>query len=162
MIRGGKNYNPPYGWYGISLKLNKFKNSNNIWLGKDNKEGEWAVAYHGIKKENGNIFDKIVNIINGNLKEEIEKTYKYDKNIEKNQKNYPNCGEGIILYTNIKDVEDHSDKASLGFFNCKFQFAFMMRVNTNKIRKPDIFPEKWILNGNYEEIRPYRLLIKII
>ena len=68
----------------------------------------------------------------------------------------------IILYTNIKDVEDHSDKASLGFFNCKFQFAFMMRVNTNKIRKPDIFPEKWILNGNYEEIRPYRLLIKII
>ena len=38
----------------------------------------------------------------------------------------------------------------------------MMRVNTNKIRKPDIFPEKWILNGNYEEIRPYRLLIKIL
>jgi len=162
LIRGGKNYNPPYGWYGISLKLNKFGKSNNIWLGKDNKEGEWAVAFHGIKKENGNIFDKIVNIINGNLKEEIEKTYEYDKNIEKNSKNYPNCGEGIILYTNIQDVEDHSDKASLGFFNCKFQFAFMMRVNTNKIRKPDIFPEKWILNGNYEEIRPYRLLIKII
>ena len=38
----------------------------------------------------------------------------------------------------------------------------MARVNANKIRRPDNFPEKWILNNNIEEIRPYRLLIKII
>ena len=38
----------------------------------------------------------------------------------------------------------------------------MCRVNPKKIRQPEIFKKCWILNSNSEEIRPYRILIKII
>ena len=54
----------------------------------------------------------------------------------------------------------YADKISLGYYNVKFKFVFMVRVNPNKIRSPGGFPVVWILNGNDEEIRPYRLLIK--
>ena len=37
----------------------------------------------------------------------------------------------------------------------------MTRVNPEKIRSPGGTPVDWILNGNDDEIRPYRLLIKI-
>ena len=44
--RGGERYNLPLGWIGFGLEvLNRYGNDN--WLGKDGKEGEWAVAYHG-------------------------------------------------------------------------------------------------------------------
>ena len=160
--RGGKEYEPPQGWYGIGLKIkNKYRSNNDAWLGNKNKEGEWAVAYHGIQKGKGNIFDKILKIMNGDLSEEIGKTYRYERNKEKNNDKYPNCGDGVILFPSIEDTEKYAEKTSLGYFNLKIQFAFMTRVNTNKIRSPDSLPDKWILNPNSDEIRPYRLLIKI-
>ena len=164
LVRGGKQYQPPYGWYGISLRLkNKYgKTDNNTWLGKKNKEGEWPVAYHGIQKGKLNIFDKILNIMNGDLNEEIGNKYKNFKNVEKNVNKYPYCGEGILLFPNIEDAEKYADKTSLGYFHLKFQFVFMTRININKIRSPKGLPIKWILNGNSDEIRPYRLLIKIV
>ena len=38
----------------------------------------------------------------------------------------------------------------------------MCRVNPQKIRQPETFKECWILNPTPDEIRPYRILIKII
>ena len=37
----------------------------------------------------------------------------------------------------------------------------MARVNPDKIRSPGGKTTSWILSGNYDEIRPYRLLFKI-
>ena len=161
-FRGGKVYEPPQGWYGIGLNIrNRYRRYNDAWFGNKNKEGEWAVAYHGIQKGKGNVFDKILKIMNGDLSEEIGKNYKNEKNKEKNNDKYPNCSEGVLLFPSIEDTEKYSDKTSLGFFNLKIQFAFMSRINTSKIRSPDSLPVKWILNPNNDEIRPYRLLIKI-
>lgn len=44
----------------------------------------------------------------------------------------------------------------------KFKLITMCRINPKKIREPDRGNENpfWILNGNSEEIRPYRILIK--
>lgn len=162
LMRGGKTYEPPYGWLGIGLKIkNKFGKTNSIWLGKENKEGEWPVAYHGIGKGKGKIFDKLLHFFNSNLKEEEGKLFKNELNVEKNNNKYPYCGEGVYLSPNIEDAAYFSDKAGLGFFTIKFQFAYMARVNPSKIRSPGGLPVEWILNGNTEEIRPYRLLIKI-
>ena len=157
--RGGKEYIPPWGWYGISLKVSQKYEKNMAWLGKKNTNGEWIVAYHAIG--NGNIFNRILNILDGNLKSEEIKLYKKDKNIEKNSNKYPYCGEGLLCGPDIKDVEKLADKRSLGLYNIKFQFALMNRVSPNKIRNPGIFPVCWILSGNSDEIRPYRLLFKI-
>ena len=163
LIRGGKKYYPPYGWLGIAFKLkNRYGKKNNIWFGKENNEGEWPVAYHGIGLGKGNVFKRILNIINGNLKDEVGKLFKNETNIEKDNAKYPYCGEGIYFSPNIEDAALFADKTSLGFFNVKFQFAFMARINPNKIRSPDTAPVQWILSDSTDEIRPYRLLIKFI
>ena len=160
LMRGGKKYYPPYGWIGIGLRLkNKFGKANSSWFGKENNEGEWPVAYHGVGK--GNVLQRCLKIINGNLKEEVGKIFKNEKNVEKNNNKYPYCGEGVYFSPNIEDAAYFADKTSLGYFNIKFQFAIMARVNPNKIRSPGSLPVEWILNPNNDEIRPYRLLIKI-
>ena len=163
LMRGGKKYYPPYGWYGLGLKIKskngKKNNNSNVWLGKDNCAGEWCVAYHGVGK--GNVFNKVLNIINGDLKTEEGKLFRNEKNIEETKNKYPYCGDGVYLSPNVEDAATFSDKTNLGYFNVKFQFAFMTRVNPNKIRSSGRFPVAWVLNGNSDEIRPYRLLIKL-
>ena len=158
--RGGKDYFPPFGWSGISLKVSqKFNKNNLLWLGKKNLKGEWPVAYHAIG--NGNIFNRLLDIFDGNLKNEEIKLYKDDKNIENNKNKFPFCGEGLYCSPIIQDVENLADKTSFGVYNTKFRFALMARVNPDKIRSPGGKITRWILSGNYDEIRPYRLLFKI-
>ena len=160
LMRGRKPYNPPYGWIGIALKIKNKYGKNNIWIGKENIEGEWPVAYHGVGK--GNILDRILNIINGNLDNEEGKLFKKEKNVEENNNKYPVCGIGVYLSPNIEEAEYFADETNFGFYNVKFKFVFMTRVNPNKIRSPGSLPVQWILNGNKDEIRPYRLLIKFV
>ena len=141
---------------------NENKKDDNVWLGKKNVKGEWPVAYHGIGK--GNIFKKVLNIINNNLKPGSGQLYKYHLNVEKNRDLYNNVGEGVYLCPNIKEAMKYAESITLGANNLLFKFVIMARVNPEKIRSPG-GPSKqidWILNGNDEEIRPYRLLIKIL
>ncbi len=160
LMRGGKKYYPPYGWIGIGLKLkNKFGKLNSTWFGSENNEGEWPVAYHGVGK--GNVLQRCLKIINGDLKDEVGKIFKNEKNVEKTNNKYPYCGEGIYFSPNIEDAAYFCDKVNMGYFNIKFQFAIMARVNPNKIRSPGSLPVEWIFNANSDEIRPYRLLFKI-
>ena len=120
------------------------------------------MAYHGIGK--GNIFKKVLNILNSNLKEGPGQLYKYNLNVEKNRDIYYNyCGEGVYLCPNIKEAMKYAESITLGANNLTFKFVIMARVNPEKIRSPGGSNAQvdWILNGNDEEIRPYRLLIKI-
>ena len=157
LMRGGRRYYPPYDWIGIALKV-KDKYGDNKWLGNENKEGEWAVGYHGVGK--GKIFSKILNIIYDNLKEGHGQLYDHYLNVENTKDEYQNCGEGVYLAPNIEEALKYADKTYLGWYKVQFQFVIMARVNPEKIRSPGGSPVIWILNGNYDEVRPYRLLIK--
>ena len=44
----------------------------------------------------------------------------------------------------------------------KYKVGFMLRVKPDKIRFPSSQPNFWVLNGDFSELRPYRLLIKKI
>ncbi|CAG8582141.1 2356_t:CDS:2 [Funneliformis mosseae] len=63
-MRGNFNYNRPYGWRRIALKvLDKF--NDNSWLGVNNRvtsfdsvKDEWIVSYHGTTKRNANSIAK--------------------------------------------------------------------------------------------------------
>ena len=51
--RGGLEYKRPCGWTRYALNVSgKFDNGNDAWIGKNGKNGEWAVSYHGTVKEN--------------------------------------------------------------------------------------------------------------
>ena len=157
LIRGGEKYIPPYGWKGYALKvLNKFDDGDNSWLGNEGKEGEWAVAYHGIGK--GNEFQKLISIILNNLKAGQCQLY---SNIEdKRDKNHNLVGTGVYLSPDINEAEKYSDTIRLGQRKSYFQFIIMCRVKPDKIRQPKGLPLNWVLEDNYDCIRPYRILVK--
>ena len=159
--RGGKKYYPPYDWIGMSLNISDKYDlaEDNIWFGKENKKGEWPVAYHAIGKEN--LFYKVLNIINGNLKEGLGQLNKQDSKKD-NDKNNNFAGE-LYFSPNIKYVTKYADTITLGDSGMEFKFVIMARVNPNKIKTTgnDNSHKDWILNGNDKEIRPYRLLINI-
>ena len=161
--RGGKKYSPPYDWIGISLNISdKYDlNKDNVWFGKENKKGEWPVAYHGIGNEN--VFYKVLNIINGNLKEGIGQLNKQDSKKENNNKKNNNFAGELYFSPNIKYVTKYADTITLGDNGMEFKFVIMARVNPDKIKTTgnDNSYKDWILTGNDKEVRPYRLLINI-
>ena len=156
--KGGEKYTPPLGWKGFALKvLNKFDNGDNLWLGNEGKEGEWAVAYHGIGK--GNVFQKLINIVLVNLKEGQCQLYAGLINSrDKLNKSY--IGKGVYLSPFIEEAEKYTEKIKLGERKSYFQFIIMCRVRPDKIRESKGYYYNWILDGNYDCIRPYRILVK--
>jgi hypothetical protein len=155
--RGGEKYTPPLGWKGFALKvLNKYDNCDNSWLGNEGKKGEWAIAYHGIGK--GDEFIKLMNIILNNLRKGPGQLYKNLPNIRDNNKSL--IGNGIYLSPNINEAERYAEKIKLGKRKSNFQFIIMCRVNPEKIREPGRIPINWIVDDDYDSIRPYRILVK--
>ena len=155
LIRGGEKYNPPYLWKGYALRvLNKFDNGDNSWLGNEGKENEWAIAYHGIGK--GNEFRKLLNIIKNNLKSGPGQLYKNFPNIR--DKNNNQIGIGVYLAPDLSEAENYSKETVVG--SVKVKFIVMCRVNPKKIREPGRYPVNWIVDDNYDCLRPYRILVK--
>ena len=159
LIRGGYRYHPPYEYFGLGLKIKeKYQKYDDAWFGKKGyKEGEWPIAYHGVGK--GNVFLKVLNIINDNLKEGPGQLLKDFISI-KNKDQFYYCNEGVYLSPNIEEAQKYASKTFLGNIKRPFQFVIMTRVNPKRIRDPGIYPANWILSGNEKEIRPYRLLVK--
>ena len=155
--RGGEKYTPLFGWKGFALKvLNKFDKGNNAWLGNEGKEGEWAIAYHGIGK--GNEFKKLINIVLNNLKNGPGQLYENLPNIRDN--NRTNFGIGVYLAPDINEAERYSARINLGQRTSTFKLIIMCRVKPDKIREPGRYPFNWIVDDNYDCLRPYRILIK--
>ena len=150
--RGGKEYFPPYGWKGYALNVSgKYDNGDNTWLGMSNIYGEWCVAYHGLC--NGVINQKIKGIISQGIKNGVNNAYSNYLDLN-NPGNY--VGNGAYVTPKIQIAESYTTEY-MGF-----RIAFMCRVNpyNNRIRIPTSQPDYWVLNGNVNEIRPYRLLVK--
>ena len=64
LFRGSEKYYPPYGWFGIGLKvLGKYENDD--WLNKKDRSSSWAIAYHGVGRIS--TLDEINNMIKGIL-----------------------------------------------------------------------------------------------
>ena len=155
--RGGENYYPPSGWMGISLKVvNLFDNGDNTWLGSEGKNGEWAVAYHGIGK--GNEVEKLKNIILNNLKAGPHQRYKNSENSRDKEKNP--IDKGVYLGKNIKVAKKYANLIKLGKQKKFYRLVVMCRVNPEKIRQPIEEPLYWIVDDNYDCVRPYRILLK--
>ena len=50
--RGGWSYYTPFkGWIRYGLNVEKFGNSGSNWIGCAGNPGEWAVAFHGLRRD---------------------------------------------------------------------------------------------------------------
>ena len=153
-FRGTEKYDPPYGWFGIGLKVND-KNENNNWLENKSKNSKWAIAYLNIGKcSSYNNFEAILCDVIVNKKIDNETNKKYKKKNDKRHKG-EKVGEGVILFPFIKDAERNANIFTI--YEKKYKILLMAKVRIDKIREP---PKDniWILNKEF--IRIYRILLK--
>ena len=170
--RGGEEYIPPEGWIGYGLKvLDKYdlekEGKRNDWLSNDNREGEWCIAYHGVGSEySSKEVARAANYIahdtlkeksklNNNEEDDDEDMYEHDDDIR-----HPGekVGSGVHCSPNPNVMEEYAGEVEID--NRTYKIGFMLRVNPDKIRAPVGKPDFWVLNGNSDEVRPYRILIK--
>ena len=161
--RGNKEYIPPIGWTGIGLKvIDKYE--NNKWIGMSNDPDEWCVAYHGVGySQDSNTVKKITGLIyKGNFKpgnrqvhEDCPDKFHSGKNV----------GVGVYCTPNIKIAEDYAGVSNINGKN--YKTVLMVRVKPDSIRccnnyKHQDAKDYWVVNGNNDEIRPYRILYKSV
>ena len=138
--RGGRPYYPPQGWKGYGLRVvKKYDKGNDNWLSYNGGPGEWCVAYHGASQK-----------INHN----------YTQMRNEDDSNHPGNKVGEGVYCSPKPGVLESDGGIVQVGNKKYKIGFMLRVRPDKIRIAKSNPDYWVLNGNSDEIRPYRILIK--
>ncbi len=164
-----QDYIPPLGYLGFGLSVSgKYDNGNDTWLGYNNKEGEWYVAYHGT----GNNSIPIKIIKNGFIVGERQEFSNSNNLNPLSNKLFPKCGKGIYMTPDIEEAENFSSQKDGVCLKGEYYYiVFMCRVNPHRIRfvwKDG--PEYWVVGGdsikkikgnkNSDEIRPYRILVK--
>lgn len=159
---GKQYYYPPYGWtcYEFNIYL-KYDNGDNSWMKMEGKDGEWAIAYHGVARNQNNeqIFNAIDSIVKNNLRQGVNQQYCLVDNINIETQNlYPKCGKGVYLTPRISTAQAYA-----GILNIdgKRYFAVMQfRVNPLYLRIAKGKTDYWICEGSRNGVRPYRLLLK--
>ena len=156
--RGGRPYKPPNGWIGYGLNvLNKYDNGNNDWLACNGRTGEWCIAYHGAcnGQSSDNVKKGIKSILETNLRPGGGQAYK-----DHNDANHPGqkVGVGVYCSPELTVIDGYSGIMNINGHN--YKAAFMLRVKPDKIRYSASRTDYWVVNGDFAELRPYRLLIK--
>ena len=163
-LRGNRPYNPPLGWKGIGLKvLGKYDDGDDTWIGMNNSDGEWCVAYHGVASGQSS----------NNVKNVTGAIYKGTFKAGSGQA-HANCpdqfhegklvGEGVYCTPNIATAEGYAGISEIK--GKSYKTVLMVRVKPDAIRHCDVcFDSRepnnyWVVNGTPEEIRPYRILYK--
>ncbi len=158
--RGGRIYNPPYGWIGYGLNVtDKYDNKDNTWLGMKNIEGEWWVAYHG----NGIKNNRIKDVNDTNHKNEIINNLphffnKVNNINELSKKKYPFVGSGLYLTDKIDD----DSFEIIEHLNHRYNITFMCRVHPNEVKISQEKENYFVVDPNENCVRPYRILLKEI
>ena len=153
--RGGYDYYPPLGWMGFGLKvLGVFKNDD--WLDYNGNKNEWAVAYHGVGRNDsdpGKILLKIVK--SKKLKAGDGQAYADYANDNKiNNSKYKKVGKGVYCSPDPNVMNEYAGICQ------GYKIGVMFRVNPKKIRYSNYKSDYWVLNATTDEMRPYRILIK--
>ena len=158
--RGNNKYDPPLGWIGIGLKvIDKYDSGNNTWIGKNNSKGEWAVAYHPIEyARNSEETKRILEMI---LRRGFLRGCK-QVHRDCEDKNHPGkkVGEGVYFISSIKIAEMYAGITQINGKN--YKIILMVRFNPNSfIRKCKCLgDERFVIDGNSDEVRAYRILFK--
>ena len=149
LFRGTKEYDPPYGWIGIGLKVLDLYGEKN-WLEDTSKYSKWAIAYLTISSNKilSNFMTKN-GLIEGNNKK---------KNKNKNKRNYDKSIEEDIYLTPYIDIaKRYTGNISLNYKNYKIVLMAKVLISNIKATNDENY---WRLNK--KDVRIYRILLKEI
>ena len=155
-LRGNMDYFFPIGTRRVGLNVSKkYDNKDDLWLGMENKKGEWAVAFHGTAKD-----DAVKNIVKDQkYKPGYRQLYESSLDVKTNQK----CGKGIycaLKYSIVKnDYSKDGFAVNTSNGNERYRIAFQNRINPETVKIPVDEPNYYIINDP-RDIRPYGVLIE--
>ena len=154
--RGGYKYYPPLEWIGFGINIYD-KYDNNSWASSDNNKNEWAVAYHGVgRNQSSENVKKIIKLILvGGLKPGSGQALKNEDDMMHPGKK---IGIGVYCMPDPKIMENNAGSVDINGTN--YLVALMLRVKPDRIRTCKEAPKEWILDGTPNEMRPYRILLK--
>ena len=156
--RGNRNYESPIGWIGIGLKvMNCYDCGNNNWLGKNNLNGEWNVAYHAVGyRQSSDIIKKIIGIIfRAGFKPGLGQMHANCDDINHSGKK---VGNGIYVTPSISTAEAYAGVLEIN--GLKYKTVLMVRVKPEAVRECNCGYGFWVVNETSDEIRLYRILFK--
>ena len=155
--RGNKDYDSPVGWIGIGLKVMDHYDDNNIWLGKNNVNGEWSVAYHALGK--GQSSDNVKKTI-GLISKMSFRPGPGQMHAQCDDINHPGnkVGNGVYVTPSISNAEAYAGISEIN--GIKYKIVLMVRVKPEAVRECNCKSRFWIVNGNCDDTRLYRILFK--
>ena len=160
-MRGNKPYDPPIGWIGIGLKvMDEYDNGDNTWIGMNNSEGEWCVAYHGVGRYQES--EKVKNITGLIIKGKEFRPGWAQAHKKCQDQYHPGklVGEGVYCTPTINTAYEYSGVSTIN--GKDYKTVLMVRVKPDAIRGCEDSGDYWVVSGTTDEIRPYRILYREI
>ena len=142
--------------------MDKYDGGDNTWIGMENKDGEWCVAYHGIASEQSS--DDVKNVTGEICKDTLKPGWSQaHRNCDDKMHPGKKVGDGVYCTPKIETAEEYAGISNINRVN--YKTVIMVRVNPSAIRCCDTCEDTrdkiyWVVNGTTDEIRPYRILYK--
>ena len=137
--------------------MGKYDYGNDNWLGNNNINGEWNVAYHwvGSGQKSNNVKDIIGRIFRSGFKQGPGQAHSYCDDINHLGKK---VGKGISVTPSIQLAEAYAGILEIN--GIKYKAVLMVRVKPEAVRECNCHNDFWVVNETCDEIRVYRILFK--
>ncbi|CAF3488603.1 unnamed protein product [Rotaria sp. Silwood1] len=170
LTRGNWNYYTPFrGWIRYGLNIDKFGSSGKQWIACDGVAGEWAVGFHGIRR---NVLEVLKSIASEGLKVFQGANSEWgttSKDIGSNASlfNEKTCGKGVFLTSQIKHLIDNTEHCRLIKpiqYNKHYyiEIALQCRIQPKKIRVPECSKNEYYIVNDPTYVRPYGIVIHFL
>ena len=170
LTRGNWDYHTPYkGWIRYGLDAERFGTSGNSWLASDGCPGEWAVGFHGLRRD---VLETLRRIAFEGFKVFQGKNSEWgttSKDVGSNAGlfNQQTCGKGIFVTPKLKHLTENTEDCRL--IKCipynKHYFievVLQCRIHPKKIRVPECAANEYYIVNNPSHVRPYGIVVHFL
>ncbi|UJR20461.1 hypothetical protein I4U23_023590 [Adineta vaga] len=170
LSRGKWDYYTPFkGWIRYGLDVEKFGNSGAQWLACDGAAGEWAVGFHGIRRDVLEVVKGIAfegfKVFHGSNSQWGSKSNDIGPNASSFQ--VKKCGQGIFLTPKIEYLTTNIEDCRLMKpirYNKHYhvEIALQCRIQPKQIRIPECAERQYYIVNDPRYVRPYGLLVHFL
>jgi hypothetical protein len=170
LSRGNWDYYTPFqGWIRYGLNAEKFGCSGAQWLACDGAAGEWAVGYHGLRRDVLEVLKCIAfegfKVFQGKNSEWGATSKDTGPNVTLFKEK--TCGKGLFLTPKIKYLTDNIEDCRLMKpiqYNKHFYIELVLqcRIQPKKIRVPECSEKQYYIVNDPIHVRPYGIIVHFL
>ena len=167
LTRGDWSYYTPFkGWVRYGLNIEKFGNSGAQWLACDGARGEWAVGFHGLRRD---VLEVLKCIAFEGFKVFSGKNSEWGTTAEDVGPNASlfsekTCGKGVFLTPKLEYLTENVENCRLTKpiqYNKHFylELALQCRIHPKNIRVPACAGNQYYIVNDPKHVRPHGIVI---